>query len=105
MDRFWVDTWLHIIFPEKVGGSDRLPIISQLCFGPLETREYGIADGKFYFEEHIIEGVCEGECDFCVIGKEEFLRVIDNEIKLCEKYAPPLAGRLSEALDKLRGGK
>lgn len=79
-------------------------MISQLCFGPLETREYGVADGNFYLEEHIIEGVCEGERVFSVIGKDEFLRVLDNEIKLCERYAPHIKERLSDARDKFCGG-
>lgn len=104
MDRFWVGEWLHIIYRENAGGKGKRPIICHLCFGPLETREYGITDSSFYFEEHIIEGIGEGDRDFRIIGKEEFLKAVNGEIRLCEKYAPQLAGRLSETRDKLGGG-
>ena len=106
VDSFWAGSWQHIIFGEfSTDGKGNRPLIRHLCYGPLETREYGItADGSFYYEEHIIEGVGAGGKIFEIISLDEFLRAADNEAKLCEKYAPPLAEQLSEIREKICRG-
>lgn len=93
MVSFWVASWEHIVFeelsPDREGN---IPVISHLCFGPLETREYGItADKKYYYAEHIIEGIDAGDKVFEIIDIGDFLRALDREAALCEEYAPLLA--------------
>ncbi len=52
MEYFWIGGWQHIILGEHIPDSEgNRPVIRQLCFGPLETREYGItADNSFYYK-------------------------------------------------------
>lgn len=100
---FWVGSWQHIIFPEgKTADGEKFPVIRELCFGPLETMEYGVLNGGFYFEWHIIEGICEGERDLERIERERFIKVLENEVRLCKEYAPPLSDTLAQFLEKIK---
>lgn len=100
MEGFWVDNWQHVIFSaEELHTEGKCPVIRWLCFGPLETLEYGVLNGKFYFENKVLEGIDEGECIFEIIGRERFVEVIQNEIRLCEKHAPQLLEQVKARLD------
>lgn len=100
MDGFWAGHWQHVIFSaDEFRADGKNPVIQQLCYGPLETLEYGVLNGKFYFENKVLEGIDEGECIFEFIGKERFIEVIQNEIRLCEKHAPQLLEQVTKRLD------
>lgn len=103
MEYFWNGEWQHIIFGELTSDSEgNRPIIRHLCFGPLETREYGItADNAFYYKEHIIEGIGAGEKIFEIINVNDFLAAIDREAALCKKHAPHLAEHLADIRKKI----
>lgn len=110
MEQFWADGWNHIIFSvEEPYAGEKRPLIRWLCFGPAETIEYGITNDKLYFEDNILEGLDEGDCIFQIIDKEHFLKIAENELRLCEKFAPQLSGRVAEQLsdicDKFKIGK
>ena len=98
-ESFWVGGWEHVIISENEQTDGKRPVIRQLCFGPLETLEYGVMNGKFYFESRVLEGIDEGECIFKFIGAERFIEVIQNEIALCEKHAPQLSEQVKARLD------
>lgn len=102
MEAFWVGSWNHIVFSaEELHAGEKCPVIRQLCFGPLETLEYGVSDGEFYFENEVLEGIGEGDRYFEIIETKRFLEVIENEIHLCEKYAPRLLKQVSEQLEEV----
>lgn len=110
MKGFWVDGWEHVIFSaEELRAGEKCPVIRQLCFGPLETVEYGVLDGELYFENMVLEGIGEGDCVFEIIDNEHFLEVLEYEIHLCEKYAPQLFEQVIKQIEviceKLNIGK
>lgn len=107
MEYFWNGEWQHIIFGELIPDSEgNRPIIRHLCFGPLETREYGItADNAFYYKEHIIEGIGAGEKILEIIDVSELSAALDREAVLCQKYAPHLAKYPSDIREKIRKGE
>ncbi len=107
MEYFWIGGWQHIIFGELTPDSEgNRPIIRQLCFGPLETREYGItADNAFYYKEHIIEGIGAGEKIFELIDVSVFSAALDREAALCQKYAPHLVKYSLDIREKVRKGE
>ncbi len=107
MEYFWIGGWQHIILGEHIPDSEgNRPVIRLLCFGPLETREYGItADNSFYYKEHIIEGIGAGEKIFEIIDVNEFLAAIDCEAALCQKYVPHLVKYPSDIREKIRKGE
>lgn len=91
MVSYWVENWEHILYsPDEFHDKEKIPVISQLCFGPLETCEYGIDGGNFYFENTELEGISEGDRYFKIISKEKFLDAVKNELWLCKKNAPQL---------------
>lgn len=81
MDGFWIGAWHHDI-PRKA--KDRIEIIRNLCFGPLETYIVGIHNNQYFREIHEIEPY--EDTYFKYISKEEFVSELDNEIRLCLKY-------------------
>lgn len=89
---FWADGWEHVIFSaEELRAGEKCPVIRQLCFGPLETVEYGVLEnGSFYWENKIIEGIGEGDSLFEVIDRDSFLKAAENELRLCKENAPQL---------------
>lgn len=102
MVSYWVGSWEHILYsPDEIHDEEKIPVIGQLCFGPLESCEYGIDDGKFYFENKVLEGIDEGDCIFEIIDKEHFLKVIENEIALCKKHAPQLLEQVTKRLEDI----
>lgn len=102
MNGFWVGGWEHVIFSaDELRAGKKCPVISHLCFGPLETLEYGVLDGKFYFESKILEGIDEGDCIFEIIDKEHFTGVIENEIRLCKEHAPQLFEQVTKRLEDI----
>lgn len=102
MSGFWVGGWEHVIFSgEELRTGEKCPVIMQLCFGPLETMEYGVLDGKFYFESKILEGIDEGDCIFEIIDKEHFIDVMENEIRLCKEHAPQLLEQVTKRLEDI----
>lgn len=104
MTSFWVGGWEHVIFSaEELHAGEKCPIIRQLCFGPLETLEYGVLDGKFYFESKMLEGIEEGDCVFEIIEKEHFFDMLKNEINLCREYAPQLLQQVTKRLEDICG--
>lgn len=108
---FWVDGWEHVIFSaEELRVGEKCPVIRQLCFGPLETVEYGVLEnGEFYCENRILEGIGEGDSYFEIIDKESFLKAVENELRLCGEYAPQLleqaAKQIEVICEKLNIGK
>lgn len=102
MKGFWVGGWEHVIFSaEELRGEAKCPVIMRLCFGPLETMEYGVLDGKFYFESKILEGIDEGDCIFEIIDKEHFIDVMENEIRLCKEHAPQLLEQVTKRFESV----
>lgn len=84
---FWVGNWMHCVPDKKHDADGRRNIVQHLCWGPLETQIwFETSDHKYYYEEHIIEGILEGERSLEVISKIEMIKVLDEEIVLCQKY-------------------
>ena len=99
---YWVGGWEHILYsPDEIHDEEKKTVIRQLCFGPLETCEYGVDGGKFYFENRVLEGIDEGDSIFENINKEHFLKVIENELTLCEKHAPQLSEQAAKLFEDL----
>ncbi len=73
----------------------------QLCFGPLETCEYGVDGSNFYFENKILEGINEGDSYFEILDNEKFLDVIKNELWLCKKHAPQFSEQAAKLFEEI----
>ena len=86
MTGFQVGDWLHCP-PKEQFVQGRRVLIQHLCFGPLETRQWFVTeDGRFFYEEHIIEGCRAGELFREARTREELLRALDCEIQLCRRF-------------------
>lgn len=104
MVSFWADRWQHDIFSaDDIRAEGKCPVVRRLCYGPLETLEYGISDGEFYFENKVLEGIDEGSVITEKIGKRRLGEVLENELRLCEKYAPQLLEQVTKRLGEIRG--
>lgn len=104
MVSFWADRWQHVIFSaDELRLEGKCPVIQHLCYGPLETLEYGVLDGEFYFENKVLEGIDEGSSFFEKIDKQHFGGVLENERRLCEKYAPQLLEQVTKRLEEVCG--
>ncbi len=79
---YWVGSWLHEM-PKETQKDGRQDIIIRLCFGPLETDIWGIKDGKFFSEYHVIEGF--EDYTFEYVDAETFFKELDYEIEVCRK--------------------
>lgn len=85
---FWVGQWMHCAPDEKYDANGRRNIIKHMCWGPLETQIwFETSDHKYYYEEHIIEGILEGDKTLEAISKIEMIKAINDEIILCKKYS------------------
>lgn len=102
MEGFWVGRWNHIIFSaEELQENGKCPVLRQLCFGPLESVEYGVLDGEFYFENRVLEGIGEGDRVFEIIDKDSFMKTLENEIRLCRENAPNFLEQVTERINKI----
>lgn len=102
MVSYWVGSWEHILYsPNEIHDKEKIPVISQLCFGPLETCEYGIDSGNFYFENKALEGINEGDRYFEILDKEKFLDALKNELWLCKKHAPQLSEQAAKLFEDI----
>lgn len=100
---FKIGTWLHDAPDVGFDASGKQAIVKHLCFGPLETQIWcKLIDGRYCREIHFIEGLQAGERYTDFIEKSEMLKVIDNEIALCEKYSEmSLAAQLQVEREKI----
>lgn len=46
---FWIGPWNHIGPDEEFDSEGKRVIIRKLCFGPLETIEYGVTNESIFF--------------------------------------------------------
>ena len=70
---------------DKVG---KRAIINYYSFGPIEAIIYGITSAnEYYFDYTYPESFGDAELEhyYKIITKEEMLKVINNEIELCER--------------------
>ena len=83
----------------------RLPsaVYWKLPSAEIETLEYGVSDGEFYFENKVLEGIDEGSSISKKIDKQHFGEVLENERRLCEKYAPQLLEQVTKRLEEICG--
>lgn len=103
MEGFWVGRWQHIVFSaEELRDNGKCPVLRQLCFGPLESAEYGVSDGEFYYENKVSEGIGEGDRFFEIIDKDSFLKTLENEIRLCRENAPNYLEQVTERINAIR---
>lgn len=102
MISYWVGIWEHSLFSsDEIHNGEKIPIIRQLCFGPLATCEYGFDGSNFYFENNELEGIYEGERYFEILSKEKFLDMVKNELWLCKKHAPQLLEQAEKLFEEI----
>ena len=83
---FWVGNWLHDSPGKEYDSTGKRAIIRHLCFGPAETQIwYKSADGQYYYELHIIEGLQAGDIFLDQISTVKMLEAINTEIDLCKR--------------------
>ena len=86
MTGFWVGSWLHGP-PGEESVHGRRVLLSHLCFGPLESREWFVTEeDRFFYEEHILEGCQAGETLREARTREELLEALDHEMELCVRF-------------------
>lgn len=97
---YWVGSWKHSM-PKEKSEDGRQDIIIRLCFGPLETDIWGVKDGRFFSEYHVIEGFEDYTFEYVEAGR--FFKELDYEIELCRKNNfTELEKRLKEIKISLR---
>ena len=83
---FWVGNWLHDHPSKEYDSTGKRAIIKHLSFGPAETQTwYESADGQYYCELRIIEGLQAGDIFRDRISKAKMLEAITTEIDLCKR--------------------
>ncbi|MCI9375859.1 MAG: hypothetical protein HFF85_05635 [Oscillibacter sp.] len=99
----WAGAWLHDEPDRKFDSQGNRAIVKHLCFGPAETQIwYETADGQYFCELHVIEGIQAGDRFVDFIGKSKMLEVLESEIALCETCnAPELAVLFQAEKEKL----
>ena len=84
---FWVGNWLHDPPSKEYDSTGKRAVVKHLCFGPAGTQTwYESADGQYYYELHIIEGLQAGDIFLDRISKVKMLKAISTEIDLCKKF-------------------
>lgn len=85
MKDFWVASWLHCP-PESQFTGGRRVIFKKLCFGPAEAQLWFVTeDGNIWHEERILEGTQEGERLLEPVSREDLLRLLEQELSLCQR--------------------
>lgn len=84
----FIDRFYHCM-PSKVADEDgKRAIIKYYSFGPIEVVIYGVTSANEYYYDYtypVFLGDDELEHEYNIITKKEMLKVIDNEIELCEQ--------------------
>ncbi len=99
----WVGAWLHDEPDRTFDSRGNRAIVKRLCFGPAETQIwYETADGQYFCERHMIEGIQAGARFVDFISKSKMLEVLKSEIAVCETCnAPELAVLFQAEKEKL----
>ncbi|WPC41172.1 hypothetical protein [Clostridium sp. JS66] len=88
MKGIFIGNFYHCM-PAKTPDDDgKRAIINYYCFGPIEVVIYGVTStNEYYFDYTYPElwGDAELEHEYNIITKEKMLKVIDEEIELCER--------------------
>ena len=98
--------WLHDEPDRTFDSRGNRAIVKRLCFGPAETQIwYETADGQYFCERHMIEGIQAGARFVDFISKSKMLEVLKSEIAVCETCnAPELAVLFQAEKEKLTHG-
>lgn len=81
----WLGPWLHDEPDRTFDSRGNRAIVKRLCFGPAETQIwYETADGQYFCERHMIEGIQAGARFVDFISKSKMLEVLKSEIAVCE---------------------
>lgn len=89
MSGIFIGNFYHDLPQKTFDKNGNRQIISYYCFGPIEIFVYGINYKNEYYFEHTYSlsfGDYELKTYKKIITKEEMIKAIDEEIKLCENH-------------------
>lgn len=87
MKGIFVENIYHKMPADTADEEGNRDIISNLCFGPIESTIYGITKDNKYYKENTFPacfGDDELDHEYRIISKSEMLEAIKNEIQFCE---------------------